>query len=50
VAATSRAWRIALPHYQGHRERLRQRFHAAGGDTVTGCEFLDLVLFGAQSW
>jgi hypothetical protein len=48
VAAASRAWRIALPHYPGHRERLRRRLHAASGDTVTGYELLDLVLFGAQ--
>ncbi|MEA2936542.1 MAG: repair protein RadC, partial [Alphaproteobacteria bacterium] len=35
------------PHYYGHRERLRERFRAAGSDAVTDYELLELVLFRA---
>ncbi len=35
----------ALPHYHGHRERLRQRFRAAGSDAVSDYELLELILF-----
>jgi DNA repair protein RadC len=34
-----------LPHYLGHRERLRSRFRDAGADAVTDYELLELVLF-----
>jgi DNA repair protein RadC len=35
------------PHYTGHRERLRERFRAAGSDAVSDYELLELVLFRA---
>jgi DNA repair protein RadC len=35
------------PHYHGHRERLRERFRAAGGEAVSDYEMLELVLFRA---
>jgi DNA repair protein RadC len=35
------------PHYHGHRQRLRQRFLAAGGDAIADYELLELVLFRA---
>ncbi len=37
----------APAHYIGHRERLRDRFRAAGGDAVSDYELLELVLFRA---
>jgi DNA repair protein RadC len=36
-----------VPHYLGHRERLRERFPGAGPDAVTEYELLELVLFRA---
>jgi DNA repair protein RadC len=36
-----------LPHYTGHRERLRERFRVAGSDAVSDYELLELVLFRA---
>jgi len=36
-----------VPHYFGHRERLRDRFIEAGPDAVTEYELLELVLFRA---
>ena len=33
------------PHYLGHRDRLRQRFREAGGETLPDYELLELVLF-----
>ncbi len=36
------------PHYTGHRQRLRERFLKAGGDTLPDYEMLELVLFMAQ--
>jgi DNA repair protein RadC len=36
-----------LPHYVGHRERLRDRFLDAGPDAVTEYELLELILFRA---
>ena len=33
------------PHYTGHRERLRQRFLAAGADGLQDYELLELLLF-----
>ena len=35
------------PHYHGHRERLRERFHAAGPDALSDYELLKLALFPA---
>lgn len=35
------------PHYFGHRDRLRERFRAAGGDALADYELLELVLFRA---
>jgi DNA repair protein RadC len=35
------------PHYFGHRQRLRERFRAAGGDAVSDYELLELLLFRA---
>jgi DNA repair protein RadC len=34
------------PHYEGHRERLRQRFMQGGADALPDYELLELVLFG----
>src|SRR5260370_24710228 len=36
------------PHYHGHRERLRQRFLAAGPDALSEYELLEMVLFRAM--
>ena len=36
------------PHYHGHRERLRERFRAAGPDALSDYELLEMVLFAAQ--
>jgi DNA repair protein RadC len=36
-----------LPHYAGHRERLRQRFLAGGADAMPDYELLELALFAA---
>ena len=33
------------PHYLGHRDRLRERFSANGGDTLAEYELLELLLF-----
>ncbi len=35
------------PHYHGHRERLRERFHTAGPDALSDYELLELALFPA---
>ena len=37
------------PHYHGHRERLRDRFHGAGPDALSDYELLEMVLFSARS-
>ena len=37
------------PHYLGHRERLRDRFHGAGPDALSDYELLEMVLFSARS-
>ncbi|AWM87531.1 DNA repair protein RadC [Microvirga sp. 17 mud 1-3] len=34
-----------LPHYYGHRDRLRARFSEVGGDALPDYELLELVLF-----
>jgi DNA repair protein RadC len=36
-----------VEHYHGHRERLRNRFRAAGGEAVADYELLELLLFRA---
>lgn len=33
------------PHWHGHRDRLRQRFLAAGGDALADYELVELLLF-----
>ncbi len=35
------------PHYHGHRERLRERFHAAGPDALSDYELLEMALYPA---
>jgi DNA repair protein RadC len=35
------------PHYHGHRQRLRQRFLAAGSEALSDYELIELVLFRA---
>ena len=35
------------PHYSGHRERLRRRFHDGGADALPDYELLELILFRA---
>src|SRR6202040_2600520 len=35
------------PHYHGHRERLRERFHGAGPDALSDYELLELALFAS---
>jgi len=35
------------PHYHGHRQRLRERFRAAGNEALADYELLELVLFRA---
>lgn len=37
----------AVPHYHGHRERLRARLREVGADAVADYELLELVLFRA---
>lgn len=34
-----------VPHFHGHRERLRNRFREAGADALADYELLELVLF-----
>lgn len=38
----------AVPHYEGHRERLRGRFREAGAAALSDYELLELVLFAAM--
>jgi DNA repair protein RadC len=42
-----KALREEAPHYHGHRERLRERFRAAGPDALSDYELLELALFAA---
>jgi len=37
----------SLPHYYGHRERLRERFRHAGAEAINDYELLELLLFRA---
>jgi len=45
VRAQLRGMSDDLPHYHGHRDRLRARFCEAGGDTLPDYELLELLLF-----
>ena len=36
-----------VPHYHGHRDRLRSRFRNAGGGALADYELLELILFQA---
>src|SRR4051794_23786634 len=36
-----------MPHYHGHRERLRERFFNAGADALSDYELLEMALFAA---
>lgn len=36
-----------VPHYHGHRERLRERFKEAGADALSDYELMEMVLFRA---
>jgi DNA repair protein RadC len=38
---------VALPHYYGHRQRLRERMMAAGPDSLPDYELLEMLLFAA---
>jgi DNA repair protein RadC len=38
---------VEMPHYVGHRERLRERFFSAGPDALPDYELLELALFAA---
>lgn len=38
---------VEMPHYVGHRERLRERFFNAGSDALPDYELLELTLFAA---
>ena len=35
----------AVPHYHGHRDRLRERFGSAGADSLAEYELLELLLY-----
>lgn len=37
-----------VPHFAGHRERLRERFRRGGGSAVADYELLELILFRAM--
>ena len=36
-----------LPHFLGHRERLKERFRESGPDALPDYELLEMVLFRA---
>jgi DNA repair protein RadC len=38
---------VEVPHFHGHRERLRSRFREAGAEALADYELLELVLFRA---
>jgi DNA repair protein RadC len=44
---SEQAVREEPPHYHGHRERLRERFHGAGADALSDYELLEMALFAA---
>ena len=33
------------PHFHGHRERLKKRFHDGGGAALADYELIELILF-----
>ena len=37
----------AVPHYYGHRERLRDRFRQHGAESLPDYELMELILFRA---
>ena len=39
----------ALPHYFGHRQRLRERMIANGAETLPDYELLEVILFAARA-
>ena len=39
----------AQPHYHGHRERLRERFRAAGAEALSDYELLEALMPDWQS-
>ncbi|CAN7631923.1 DNA repair protein RadC [Mesorhizobium amorphae] len=41
----AKAAAVEKPHYHGHRDRLRERFTAAGPDALPDYELLELLLF-----
>ncbi|MET3579966.1 DNA repair protein RadC [Mesorhizobium robiniae] len=45
VQPLAKAEPVEKPHYLGHRDRLRQRFAAAGPDALPDYELLELLLF-----
>jgi DNA repair protein RadC len=45
VQPSAKAKSVEKPHYLGHRDRLRQRFAAAGSDALPDYELLELLLF-----
>src|SRR3569832_712718 len=45
--ANQKTVREEPPHYHGHRERLRERFFAAGPDALSDYELLEMALFAA---
>jgi DNA repair protein RadC len=38
----------AMPHYHGHRERLRQRLIDAGAENMPDYELLEVILFAGN--
>ena len=46
-AGKPRADAAEPPHYHGHRERLRERFHGAGPEALSDYELLEMALFPA---
>lgn len=47
MTASSKQKSTDKPHYHGHRDRLRQRFHDGGPDSLQDYELLELLLFSA---
>jgi DNA repair protein RadC len=46
-STSPKAARDDKPHYHGHRERLRERFHQAGPDALSDYELLEMALFAS---
>jgi DNA repair protein RadC len=47
VAGNFAAPNAEVPHYRGHRERLRERFLLGGADALPDYELLEMVLYSA---